>query len=383
MKKLHAKYFGKTISRAAGFASVSVLVFCSFLNVGTLAAKSGLEITDVVAKGQFPLTVTFSMQASGPYEISDVRLNYTVEHDSFVDVISEVSPTFSPSTEVNASWTMDMRQSGGLPPGAELNYWWMVEDTSGGMVVTQPVTYSFNDSRFNWISKAQGNLVFNWYGSSKDAAQSLLTSSIQGLAELQDKTGAGLSRPVQVYVYANTSDMLGAMIFPQEWTGAATYSDFSTIIIGLSGDNTWNTNTMIHELAHVVSYQLSRNPYSGMPIWLNEGFSMYAEGSLDLYFSSALTSALNDGTTITVRSLSSPFSADPALSYLSYAESYSIIDYLVSTFGQSKILSLLESFHSGIGYDAALMEVYGFDMDELYSQWFKYAVKAYVGAVVP
>ena len=110
---------------------------------------------------------------------------------------------------------------------------------------------------------------------------------------------------------------------------------------------------------------------------------MYAEGSLDLYFSSALTSALNDGTTITVRSLSSPFSADPASSYLSYAESYSIIDYLVSTFGQSKILSLLESFHSGIGYDAALMEVYGFDMDELYSQWFKYAVKAYVGAVVP
>lgn len=375
---LRLKYPGKNIS-VTGLALLFVLSFCLFFSRDTVTAQSGLEITNLLAEGQFPLAITFSMQASGPYEISDVRLNYTVEHDSFVNVISEVSPTFSPSNEVNVSWTMDMRQSGGLPPGAGLNYWWTVEDTSGGTAITQPVTCIFNDSRFTWTSKTQGDLVFNWYGNSKDATQSLLASSIQGLAELQDKTGAGLSRPVQVYIYANTNDMLGAMIFPQEWTGAATYSDFSTIIIGLSGDNTWNTNTMIHELAHVVSYQISRNPYNGMPTWLNEGFSMYAEGSLDLYFSSTLTSALNEGTTITVRTLSSPFPADSALSYLSYAESYSVIDYLVLTYGQDKIYSLLKAFHYGIGYDDALITVYGLDLDTLYSDWLKFAITSYIG----
>jgi hypothetical protein len=184
---------------------------------------------------------------------------------------------------------------------------------------------------------------------------------------------------VNIYVYADTEDMVGAMIFPQEWVGAATYSDFGTIIIGLSDDSDWNTDTMVHELAHVVSYQLTRGPYSNLPVWLSEGFSMYAEGEMDIFTESTLVSALNDDATITVRSLSCPFSAEPALSYLAYAESYSIVDYLVSTYGQENILSLLEVFRRGAGYDEALEQVYGFDMDGLYDRWLKYALREYVG----
>jgi hypothetical protein len=172
------------------------------------------------------------------------------------------------------------------------------------------------------------------------------------------------------------------MIFPQEWTGAATYTDFSTIILGLSDDREWNNDTMVHELAHLVSYQLSYGPYSSLPEWLSEGFSMYAEGELDIYSESELVSALNRDATITIHSLSSPFSARSELSYLAYAESYSVVDYLVEKYGQQKLLSLFDVFKRGAGFDEALQAVYRFDMDGLYREWLQYAIREYVGLVV-
>ncbi len=106
---------------------------------------------------------------------------------------------------------------------------------------------------------------------------------------------------------------------------------------------------------------------------------MYAEGELDIYLSSTLVSALNDDNTLTVRSLSSPFSATSELSYLAYAESFSFIDYLVVTYGQAKLLSLLDVFKNGASFDGALQTVYGIDMDKLYADWHKYALQKYLG----
>jgi hypothetical protein len=38
---------------------------------------------------------------------------------------------------------------------------------------------------------------------------------------------------------------------------------------------------MVHELAHLVTYQMTFNPYGDIPTWFSEGISMYAEGALD------------------------------------------------------------------------------------------------------
>jgi len=274
-----------------------------------------------------------------------------------------------------------MRQSGGLPPGAVLEYWWTVKDASGKSTKSEPEMFVFADTRFQWQQTATGNLTMNWYRNGENGARILLAASQAGLAELAERTGAVLAQPVQIYVYANTNDMLGAMMFPQEWTGAVAYPDHATILIGLADDWDWNERTIVHELAHMISYQLTMGPYSRIPVWLSEGFSMYAEGELSLFPASELTSALNNGTTITARSLSGPFSADPKRTYLSYAQSFSFVDYLVATYGQEQMLSLLEVFARGADYDDALRAIYGFDMDGLYERWREYAMIKYVGMV--
>jgi hypothetical protein len=50
---------------------------------------------------------------------------------------------------------------------------------------------------------------------------------------------------------------------------------------------------------------------------------------------------------------------------LSYAESYSIIEFLVDSYGQGKMSELLSTFKAGSTYDGALLKVYVFDMDGL------------------
>ena len=57
---------------------------------------------------------------------------------------------------------------------------------------------------------------------------------------------------------------------------------------------------------------------------------------------------------------------------LSYAESYTVVDYLITTYGQDKMFELLETFREGASYDGALMEVYGFDTGGLDQRWREY-----------
>jgi hypothetical protein len=209
-----------------------------------------------------------------------------------------------------------------------------------------------------------------------------MSTAQDGLAALYASTGARLSRAVNIYIYANSSDMQGGMIFSQDWTGGATFTPYSTIVIGINNSNlSWGKGALVHELTHMVNYQMTNNPYGGLPTWLDEGLAMYAEGPLDPTFESSLVSALQKNKLFTVRSMASPFSTDAALSYQEYAESFSLVDYLISNYGGPKMAALLAVFQKGSTYDDALVSVYGFDMGGLYDKWVPFATAKYLGKI--
>ena len=75
--------------------------------------------------------------------------------------------------------------------------------------------------------------------------------------------------------------------------------------------------------------------------------------------------------------MASPFSATME-AYLAYAQSYSIVKFLIDNYGQDKMFDLLNTFEQGSGYDEALEKVYGFNMDGLNVLW-----RESVGAAAP
>ncbi len=96
---------------------------------------------------------------------------------------------------------------------------------------------------------------------------------------------------------------------------------------------------------------------------------MYAEGELEASYINYLEHGVVQNSLISVRSLASPFSAFAGQTYLAYAQSYSLVEFLINNYGQDKMYELLSIFKQGSSYDKALMRVYGFDMDGLDSLW--------------
>jgi len=278
-----------------------------------------------------------------------------------------------PNTSVDAEWTWDMRKIRGLPPGSTVKYWWVVEDAKGERLETAPIQVQFDDNRYPWRSLAEDMVTIYWYEGEKSFAQELMTTAQQALNRLAEDTGAHLEKPVNIYIYAGAQDLQGAMIFPQEWTGGVAFTRFGTISIGIApNDLSWGKRAMAHELAHLVIHQMTFNPYIDLPTWLNEGLAMYAEGALEPVYTALLNKAIAEGSLISVRSLSSPFSAFAEEAALSYAQSYSLVEFLINDYGSDKMLELLNTFEQGSGYDEALARVYGFDMDVLNTLWRDY-----------
>lgn len=365
------------------------LVFCLFLSVlspGLVQAQGELTVLKSSAVANFPSQLSFSLSARDSVNITDIRLCYSVDRESFADVTNEGYVSFTPSTMVNnASWALDMVKIGGLPPGASVEYWWRITDASGKRVETAPAQVRYDDNRYQWRSLTEGKLTIYWYKGDDSFARELMSAAQQALVRLARDTGASPQKPAELYIYASPNDLQGAMIYPQEWTGAVTFSRYSIMAFGIApSDIDWGKTTVAHELTHLVIGQVTANPYNFLPSWLDEGLAMYNEnaGLLGPGYTSYLVNAITKGKLISVQSLSSPFSANTDEALLSYAESFGIIEYLITTYGQGKMLELLNTFRQGSSYDGALKKVYGFDMAGLDSLWRKYVTKKFQSAAV-
>jgi hypothetical protein len=363
-----------------------LLVLCltlALLSPGVALADSGLTVVESRAEADFPMLLNFELSARSGVEITDIRLCYTLDRISFAEVISEAYINFTPAKEVNVSWSLEMVKVGGLPTGSSLEYWWQITDASGSTIETAPARVQFDDTRYEWSALTEGELTIYCYQEDDNLVAELMAAAQEALTRLAESTGATLQRPARFYIYANSLDLQAAMIYPQQWTGGVAYPRLGIIAIGISPTNLdWGKRAMAHELAHLVIHQMTLNPYTDLPRWLDEGLAMYAEGPMEAAFDNALSKAIANDSLISVPSLSSPFSAYSDEAVLAYAQSYSLVEYLIISYGQPRMLELLHTFGEGKGCDAALGAVYGFDTATLDSLWREYAAPPYFPQVV-
>jgi hypothetical protein len=348
-----------------------VLILVLFIP-GVAHAVGGLSVIENDAQVSFPNSITFNISAQNDVSITDIRLHYTVERRDFAKVTSEVFITFSPAKNITQQYVLDMIKTGGFPPGTNLDYWWTLTDAGGGKLATTPKVLHFDDERYQWQTLEQGMVTLYWYEGDAAFAGELMDATQQALGRLSENTGAELKDTVRIFIYSNTTDLQGSMIFPQDWTGGVAFTEYGVIAIGIGTDTAsvlWGKRAISHELTHLVIHQVTLNPYNGLPTWLDEGLAMYSEVTLDVNFTDALFTAEKNKTLISVRSLTSPFSSNSDQAILAYAESFEIVSYLVGEYGRDKMQELLNIFGQGSGYDEALNRVYGFDMDRLNALW--------------
>jgi tetratricopeptide (TPR) repeat protein len=130
--------------------------------------------------------------------------------------------------------------------------------------------------------------------------------------------------------------------------------------------------TLYHELAHVVTLQMSANR---IPRWLTEGISVYEEQQarpewgrdMDLEFAEAL----ERGTVIGLPELNAGF-MDPTTISMAYYEASLLVEYLVGAHGHPALEALVRSFADGVDTDAAMKKTMGTSLEEvqpLFTEW--------------
>ncbi len=343
--------------------SLSVLPQSSVSAPSVIILQSSVQVT-------FPNTITFKIKAQSDVNIVQLRLHYKVDHQNYADVTSEGWAQFTPAISVDTQWVWDMRKSS-LPVGAKVEYWWSALDANGRTSETIHSMVAFDDNKHTWQSMTVEPVTILWYQGSNTFAQQLMTAAQDGLQRIMNDTGAKPVGTVRIYIYASGQELRASQLFAQQWEGGATFTGYGIIAIGVATDQlSFGDRAVPHELTHWVVGQLTFNNYGAtLPTWLDEGLATYGEGELASYYQLALNSAIANNQLISVRSLSSPFSALPEQAYISYGESNSIVTFLIHQYGKDKMVQLLDVFQQGSGYDEALQQVYGFDQDGLDSLW--------------
>ncbi len=72
---------------------------------------------------------------------------------------------------------------------------------------------------------------------------------------------------------------------------------------------------------------------------------------------------------ISLRVLNSPFPDSRERAVLSYAESNSLVSFIIEEYGSEKLGELISGFAEGAHYDDAMMQVFGVDMDGMEDLW--------------
>lgn len=345
--------------------------FAAGLKPLTAAAASNAVTVSSTVQVAFPSSITFKVHAQSDVSVVQLRLHYIVQRQNFASVVSEGWAQFTPGTTVDSQWFWDMRKAP-LPPGAQVQYWWTALDAGGKTGQTDRAIVRFDDTRYKWQSITSAPITLYWYNGDASFANALMKAAQDGLKRIVNDVGAIPQRTVRIYVYAGPQDLQSAQLFPPQWQGGVTFGEFDVIAIGVSPDQSdYGLRVVPHELTHWVVGQATFNNYgAGLPTWLDEGLATYGESpQVNPTYAQALQNAIKSNRLISVRSLSSPFSAMASQAYISYGEANSIVTFLIQKYGKDKMVLLLKVFQQGSGYDDALKQVYGFDQDGLNTAW--------------
>lgn len=329
-----------------------------------------IKIINNRAITDFPNTIAFAIEGSSALPVAKIILEYGTDKRSLVSEVNRVEPEYATEVKIRTSYVWEMKKTGSIPPGARVWWRWRITDEDERTYVTPRQTTVFEDTRYQWQVETAHDLDIYWYSLGASLVKELTEGVESRLWRVELEVDIPEERKPKVFVYPDSEELRSAVLFTQEWTGALAFPDYNIILIPVSADSLeWAKRTLAHEITHLIVGEAVFGPFGDIPTWLNEGLAQYAEGEMEEYHRRALDDAIKENNLLSVRSLGSSFPADPDQASLAYAQSLSLVSYLVDTYGWDKIGELIAVFKEGSTYDNALQEVYAFDTEGLEEQW--------------
>ena len=334
-------------------------------------AQSGIRVLENQVLSDYPINLTFQLQAESSSPIDRIYLVYGTNARDCADDQGRQAIEIQPASEQSVEWVWDFFKSGSLPPGTQVWWQWEIHDASGATQVTEKQALEVDDPRFDWKNLEEDNVLVYWVEGGQGFGTLIMNKALGSLKRLAEEAGVSPSGNIRLTIYPNTRTLRHAGLYIPGWAGGVAFPEYNSIIIGIPpGATRWANEVIPHELAHLVSEELIFNCMGvGLPTWLSEGLAVYAEAYVSPQDLEILNQALQSDDLPALTSLTAGFSGDQDRIRLNYIQSGQAVYYLVNNYGPENLAALLSAIQKGNSIDSALRQVYGFDTDELDRAW--------------
>lgn len=350
-----------------------ILLICAgspLLETGRSVAQGDpllIDIASSTVEVDFPTQITFLLKAEASESVETIELRYSLGGGR---TESLVTPEFTPGEAIDVVGNIDLAQSY-LVPGVDIVYSWLLTSTDGDVVRTEADSFLWADDRFEWTEIRSDNVIVNTYDASPAFAQAILDSAQAAVDEQSVAYGVDDVTPVRIWTYGSSADFQGAQAPNSEtWIAGIALPSLNLILAVLpDGDENEVDRVVPHEMSHQILGQATANPFNAPPTWMNEGLAVRSQKFLDRDFDKMVQRASDEGRLFSIRALNSSFPYDTADASLAYAESYSIIGFILETYGDAGLTRLIEAYRTGVSHDDAARQALGVDLDELNALW--------------
>jgi len=351
---------------------LTVLLSVLTLLGGAFAQTGPISAGPTTIENAYPETVTFQVDlSSSAGSITTVDLYVRVRGSSSAVVLPAA---FTPGPAVTARAVWETRQAS-IPPGAPIEYQWVVRDDAGSSFKTPAAEYVIIDSRFDWQERQNESLAVWWYRGDEAFGRYVFDMADRALQQMQEATGQTLPFRLHIVLYPDQASFASWHRYVQDWVGGQAFNGIGLTvqIIPPNSNRGWIDEVIPHEIAHLFFFQIVDNPLApGPPNWLVEGFAQFYEYSTHAGEHRMVRQAAADGTLVPLRLATGSFSGDDDRIHLLYAESLSAVEFLHERWGDEGLADLLAAFREGLNTDEALLRVTGLDFEDFQIAWWEW-----------
>ncbi len=181
----------------------------------------------------------------------------------------------------------------------------------------------------------------------------------------------------KIYIYDDAEDYVGSGR-QMEWSNGSASASRRTIRTFPAAHGFFDS-TLPHELGHIIFREFVGFK-ARIPIWFEEGVAMYQEQARRWGAHETARAALENGTFMPLNEMALLELSDKMnndLIQLFYAESASIINYMIGELGQERFVRLCRKLQEGEPFDWTIQSVYVRfkDSNQLNDTWVKFLKK--------
>lgn len=347
---------------------ISVVMAILFLSLPQQArAQTGIEVSDVGVFDDFGQYVTFQARIQSPIPITNAAL---VLSDNFDESVRRFPVNVGADGVV--TYRYDVTQNV-LRPFVTISFWFEVTLQNGQTLRSDNYRVQYMDDRFTWQQLVDGSLRVHWYEGDAAFGDALLNASRRGLNAVNEIIPSAPNTPLDIYVYASTSDLQSALFLGGEsWQGGHANPKLGVVMLAVSpgpGQSIDMETLIPHELAHVMLYRNIGEGYDSLPVWLSEGIASLAELYPNPDYDQALTIASQNGSLLPISELCDTFPLDASRAYLAYAESQSFVRFLRDSYGTPALFSLASAYADGLSCEQGVVRALGTSLASLDTRW--------------